>query len=190
MSDDIRHGRMIIRKPVDHVLAVAYVHQRIACTASFEPPGPHLLAGIFALSQVPVRRVLRPSFFAGGRSLIETVCPQRFLLEVDWSQVGARFVVRRCLRSFHRLWRPQPAGVVIPRDADSQRETDNRKDNRTHVTLHSALLWCGSGSMPNCERFTKVVLFGCGVYKLLPAAIPLLSKEGWTRHRANGTKPL
>ena len=39
------HRRVVVRKPVDHVLAVAYVHQRIGRVAFREVSWPCLLAG-------------------------------------------------------------------------------------------------------------------------------------------------
>ena len=67
VRDDVGHRRVIAGKPVDHVLAVADVDERIACRAALELPRPRLLARILVRPQISARRRLRRRFLAGLR---------------------------------------------------------------------------------------------------------------------------
>src|SRR5262245_10519896 len=77
------HRRMIVGKPVDHVLTIAYIDERICGIASRQAPGSGLLDRIFVRTQVSGRRVLRKCLFAGKRRPVEAIGPEWFLIEPD-----------------------------------------------------------------------------------------------------------
>jgi hypothetical protein len=81
---------MIAGKPIDHILAVADVHQRERCTASFETARFRLLGRILVRSKVSAGRSLRKCLFTRSRGLFEAVRPQRLMLEVN-GDLGASF---------------------------------------------------------------------------------------------------
>src|SRR5437762_1906189 len=96
---------MVVRKPIDYVLTVAYVHEGIACSAAFKVSRPRLLGGILIRAQVPVGRILRASFFAWSGRRFEAIRPQRFLVEVNRRHIDGGFAgFRRRLGSRDRLW--------------------------------------------------------------------------------------
>ena len=97
MCDHIGHRRVVVWEPVDHVLTVTNVHERIEPAAARQPPEPGLLDRILVGPQVARRRVLRESLFAEGRRHLESVCPQGLALEID-RRVLEAFVARSGLR--------------------------------------------------------------------------------------------
>src|SRR5437762_9877819 len=122
MGNDVRHWGVLVREPIDDVLSVADVDTRICRVATQQMHGPCLLDRIFIRAQISAGGILRKSFFTRKRRPVETICPQRLVLEINLRDL-------RALCSLVGLRRP-PVSVVVPCDNSSQDETHNTQDGR------------------------------------------------------------
>ena len=144
---------MLVREPIDDVLSVADVDTRICRVAARQMHGPCLLDRIFIRAQISAGGILRKSFFTRKRRPVETICPQRLVLEINLRDLRALCTLRRCLGSLGGL-RP-PMSVVVPCDNSSQQETHDAQHGRLRKSHQQCLLFPQNGSMPNHSRFTK-----------------------------------
>src|SRR2546427_12831987 len=131
---------MVLRKPVDHVLTVPYVHKRILRLAPVEVHRPRLLDGILVGAQVSRGRVLRAGLFAGKWRPVEAVCPQWLVGEIDSCNVRHTFAGRRSglgrrLRGLDGLWRDKSMGVVVFGNGGSPHQKRASHGNNTLVKL-------------------------------------------------------
>ena len=125
--DDRRHRRrMILREPVDHVVAVAHVDERVGRAAAAGLARPRLLGRIFVRPQISGRCGLRRRFVAGFRHGVEPVGPQRLAVELDrgcWA-----FGLWRCRGA--RLRAAAPARGASRSTAEMRRPTQSRQRRR------------------------------------------------------------
>ena len=100
MLNDVGHRRVVAGKPIDDVLSVTYVNERVFCIAPFQIPEPRLLGLVFIRAQIPIRRRLGLRRFPRHSDGVESVRPERFQFEGDRN--GGNFTL---LRLFCRLGR-------------------------------------------------------------------------------------
>src|SRR5213594_4080038 len=89
MRNDVRHWRVLVREPIDDVLSVADVDTRICRVAAGQTHEPCLLDRIFIGAQISAWGILRKSFFTRKRRPVETICPQRLVLEINLRDLRA-----------------------------------------------------------------------------------------------------
>jgi len=123
---------MILWKPVDHILTIANVHQRVFRVTAFQGAQPCLFARIFIRAQVSVGRCLRFGGLARLSRFLESVCPQRLVLQIHGSKFRDRWsLCRRSCRSMD---------VIVACHRYSRYEGRRNDDRRSHEIFQDSPL--------------------------------------------------